>query len=337
METLTLPTFSDDTDWNNESVQKELFDAVTKYGCCYYEMSALDKELYSNICPPMDSFFKQSMNDKDFVSSLPNFGEYLQKYISYGYTDQSSNSRRKPCQARAFCIPIDQKLSEDINVDKYIDKKLVETYANNMLSRCNIFLKQILRLYFNKHGWKNDDEIMDKEMNKLFGNIPSKHLRFNYYDPLALNNSNKIRLGCNEHRDIGFFTLLAQSSPGFEMKYDSKWHSVKYDEDKYLINIGEVLEMTTNSFCHSVLHRVPMIRNKSRMSIAFFYDPDVYTNMYQYDEESKNGESNIMKLYGSHLYGNKFEASRIIKYWTRVHSCSFPKGDIMKIIVTYCK
>ena len=108
----------------------------------------------------------------------------------------------------------------------------------------------------------------------------------------------------NEHRDIGYLTILTTSAKGLEIKSkEGKYYAVKHYKDKYVINVGKALEKTTNNFCYAVPHRVSIIYDESRHSIAFFYDPGVNDNLYQYDD---NGQVNILKLYGNLLFGDSF-------------------------------
>jgi len=77
-----------------------------------------------------------------------------------------------------------------------------------------------------------------------------------------------------EHCDINFITLLvAASAPGLEVK-DSKgnWHSVPFEENSLICNIGDMLELASGGHFPSTTHRVvnPDDSTSDRLSMPMF-------------------------------------------------------------------
>ena len=99
-------------------------------------------------------------------------------------------------------------------------------------------------------------------------------LRLIHYPPV--NNANIHR--AREHADINLITLLiGADEPGLEVKHKSgQWIPIRTDFDEIVCNIGDMMQLVTDSRLKSTTHRVIQDKNidsKSRYSIPFFLHP----------------------------------------------------------------
>jgi len=101
-------------------------------------------------------------------------------------------------------------------------------------------------------------------------------LRILHYPPIKGNEpSDAIRAAA--HGDINLITLLVgATSNGLQVKdKQDNWHDVPTDLTSIAVNIGDMLEMCTNGYYKSTLHRVinPDSDSGSRLSMPLFLHP----------------------------------------------------------------
>ena len=86
----------------------------------------------------------------------------------------------------------------------------------------------------------------------------------------------QMRIG--EHSDYGTITLLWQINdvPGLEVQdIQEKWHTVPYEYNGVVVNIGDLLQRWTNDYFVSTKHRVVNSHiHIPRYSMAHFVDPE---------------------------------------------------------------
>jgi len=110
---------------------------------------------------------------------------------------------------------------------------------------------------------------------------PISAMRVNYY-PELVKPPKPCQFRASAHSDYGNLTLLLQEEgeSGLEiLNRDKEWISVKPCKPDLVVNIGDLMERWTNGEWVSSLHRVTIPKteiqkNKSRMSLAFFQQPD---------------------------------------------------------------
>ncbi|XP_074310254.1 putative 2-oxoglutarate-dependent dioxygenase SLC1 [Silene latifolia] len=78
-----------------------------------------------------------------------------------------------------------------------------------------------------------------------------------------------LTLGMPPHSDYGFLTLLLQDEvKGLQLHYEGKWLTVEPIPNAFVVNIGDHLEIFTNGRYKSVLHRVIVNQEKTRVTLA---------------------------------------------------------------------
>ncbi len=80
--------------------------------------------------------------------------------------------------------------------------------------------------------------------------------------------------GVGEHTDYGLLTLLGQDgTPGLEVRGAEGWVAVDARTDRFVANIGDMLERLTGGRYRSTPHRVRNTSGVDRLSFPFFLDP----------------------------------------------------------------
>ncbi|KAE8445365.1 hypothetical protein EG329_013487 [Mollisiaceae sp. DMI_Dod_QoI] len=112
---------------------------------------------------------------------------------------------------------------------------------------------------------------------------PIANLKLLHYPP----NESKDRLGAGAHTDFGCITLLLQQ-PGSEglqvlSPLTSTWIPVPSVADRYVVNVGDLLDRWTGGHYRSTVHRVVDVGKKDRYSIPFFYHGNLATTLKPLD------------------------------------------------------
>ncbi len=115
-------------------------------------------------------------------------------------------------------------------------------------------------------------------LSKMVNNSPRNLLRIIHYPPLKGNEtSGMVRAAA--HGDINLLTILvAGTQPGLQvLDVNGNWHDVSCDPGTIAVNTGDMLQMVTNGYFPSTIHRVinPQgeIPNQSRLSMPLFLHP----------------------------------------------------------------
>jgi isopenicillin N synthase-like dioxygenase len=97
---------------------------------------------------------------------------------------------------------------------------------------------------------------------------------FNYPAPSLISEAQS-SMGVGEHTDYGLLTILKQDmSGGLEVKTKSQWVAAPPIANSFVCNIGDMLERMTAGRYLSTPHRVRNLTGHSRLSFAFFFDPN---------------------------------------------------------------
>jgi len=112
-------------------------------------------------------------------------------------------------------------------------------------------------------------------------------LRLNYYPrcptptrPTGVAAVREGYLGVNPHTDSGALTLLLQDEqPGLEVFHDGEWRLIEPREDALVVNIGDIVQVWSNTRYKAALHRGLASDSADRFSAPFFFNP-AYSTEY---------------------------------------------------------
>ncbi|KAL4565295.1 hypothetical protein LXL04_029383 [Taraxacum kok-saghyz] len=97
-------------------------------------------------------------------------------------------------------------------------------------------------------------------------------LRANFYPKCP---QPDLTLGLSSHSDPGGMTFLLPDEQvfGLQIRKDNQWVAIRPARDAIIVNIGDQLQVLSNSIYKSVEHRVVANPDKQRVSLAYFYNP----------------------------------------------------------------
>ncbi|KAL8168149.1 hypothetical protein V2J09_009648 [Rumex salicifolius] len=112
-----------------------------------------------------------------------------------------------------------------------------------------------------EEGGEQEDEIQIEDFQK-----GSQIMVSNCYPPCP---EPELTLGMPPHSDYGFLTLLLQDSvKGLQIQHKGKWVTVEPIPNSFVVNVGDHLEIFSNGRYKSVLHRVLVNSERTRITVA---------------------------------------------------------------------
>lgn len=139
----------------------------------------------------------------------------------------------------------------------------MEEYSNEILRLGAVLLK----IFSINLGLKED-----YLQNAFGGRDVGACLRANFYPKCP---QPDLTLGLSSHSDPGGMTFLLPDKQvcGLQIRKDDQWISVKTTCHAIIVNIGDQLQVLSNTIYKSVEHRVVVNPDKERVSLAYFYNP----------------------------------------------------------------
>ncbi|XP_021903149.1 gibberellin 3-beta-dioxygenase 3-like [Carica papaya] len=88
-------------------------------------------------------------------------------------------------------------------------------------------------------------------------------------------------MGLAPHTDSSLLTLLYQGNiNGLQvLKENLGWVPVEPVSDSLVVNVGDLMHITTNALFKNVLHRAAVNKTRHRISVAYFYNPPKNTKI----------------------------------------------------------
>ncbi|KAL0728562.1 hypothetical protein Bca4012_024655 [Brassica carinata] len=142
-------------------------------------------------------------------------------------------------------------------------KEVIDEYGKEVVQLC----ERIMRVLSSNLGLRED-----KFQEAFGGKNIGACLRVNYYPKCP---RPELALGLSSHSDPGGMTILLPDDQviGLQVRKDDTWITVKPHPHAFIVNIGDQIQILSNSTYKSVEHRVIVNSEKERVSLAFFYNP----------------------------------------------------------------
>lgn len=125
-----------------------------------------------------------------------------------------------------------------------------------------------------------------------FTKAPVQNLKLLHYPPHTSTDSRQF--GAGAHTDFGAITMLLQQpgKEGLEVYYapDNEWLHVSSVEDRYVVNIGDLVQKWTKGAYRSTVHRVVNAAGDDRYSVPCFYEGD-FSAKNPFDPDDTSGET----------------------------------------------
>lgn len=139
----------------------------------------------------------------------------------------------------------------------------MESLAAKLLAWCEDVVPEEIRKTF------------DRPLPEMVKKSKTSLVRMLHYPPMQ-GDEQEGEIRAHAHGDINFITLLlAATAPGLEVQdLNGEWHKVSCDPGEIAVNVADMLEVVTQGFYKSTLHRVVNPEGedvkKPRYSMPFF-------------------------------------------------------------------
>lgn len=293
---------------DRESVAKELGNAASEVGFLYVSGHRVEPSYIEGLRTAAKKFFAQPLDEKMkyYIGLSRNHKGYVpigeEKVVEEGEAD------KKEAFDIGFEIPQDHPLVKAQTpllgpnrwppIPDFQEK--VKGYYDQIFALGNTLLG----------GFSLALGMEENALNSMVTFPPSKMRMIHYpYDDDA-----KDTLGCGEHTDFEWFTILLADAPGLEVLSDSgEWLDAPPIPGTFLVNIGDVLEVMTAGYFTATAHRVRPVKQE-RYSFPFFYSSDYHTEVKPLPQFSKADTGNYpaMKV-GDHIWSQEIQAFSYLK------------------------
>ncbi|CAN6921461.1 unnamed protein product [Brassica oleracea] len=115
--------------------------------------------------------------------------------------------------------------------------------------------------------------LKEEQLKEAFGGVDvGACMRVNYYPKCP---RPELALGLSPHSDPGGLTILLPDDKvvGLQVRYGDTWITVNSHPHAFIVNLGDQIQILSNSIYKSSEHRVIVNSQKERVSLAFFYNP----------------------------------------------------------------
>ncbi len=121
-------------------------------------------------------------------------------------------------------------------------------------------------------------QTLEMQLKQMIEDSPQTMLRILHYPPLTQSAPESGAVRAAAHGDINLLTVLVGATTNGLQVQDSNgdWYEVPCDRESLAINIGDMLQMCTQGYYRSTIHRVinpDGATNASRLSMPLFLHP----------------------------------------------------------------
>ncbi|XWS64071.1 hypothetical protein CRYUN_Cryun06bG0155700 [Craigia yunnanensis] len=192
---------------------------------------------------------------------------------SYRWGSPRATCPKQVSWSEAFHVPL-TKVSDEACYGEFTSLREVMIEFAAAMSKLARLLAGVLTENLD-HGKEAIDNICDER---------TCFLRLNHYPACPI--SPEI-FGLVPHTDSDFLTILCQDQVGgLQLMKDSKWVTVKPNQDALIVNIGDLFQAWSNDVYKSVEHKVVSNAKMERYSIAYFLCPSYDSSIGSFTEPS---------------------------------------------------
>lgn len=248
-------------DFQNKNAGKELVESFRETGFAVIQNHNISKDLIIKVYKEWESFYKNENKLK--YKFNPN------KIRQSGYfpfkTENAKDSKIKDLKEFFHMFK---------NQDIPVPSKMKHTkILKKELAKMGIHLLKLIDKNTPKKVFKTKKTL--SEMMKIKGEYL---LRVLHYPPVGLDiEQGAVRAA--QHEDINLITLLpAATQSGLQVKdVNGDWHNVDSDFGNIIVNVGDMLQLTSDGYFKSTTHQVVNPSGeeslKSRYSLPLFISP----------------------------------------------------------------
>ncbi len=251
-------------DLENDDLPLSIKNACENIGFFYIKNHGISDDIINQVKKATQDFFDLPLEEKNKI--------HINKSKCHrGYV---------PIKEELLDAQGDQKECLDLGIDKEIVTRLegpnqwpqsidsfqdtIQQYQNELIK----LAKRLLQGFAESLG-------LDKLYFEDKVNDPLAFFRLLHYPCQGKDPGNQTQIGCGEHTDYGFLTILHQDNVGGLEVYNGKeWINAVPIEGTFIINIGDMMEILTKGQYRATIHRVFNRTDKDRYSMVLFFNPN---------------------------------------------------------------
>ena len=252
-----------------EQLIEDVSNALHEYGFFAVKNSGIDQKVIDSAYNSMIDFFSQDIEYKErYNAQLNNF---QRGYVPF-YTEKAKNKEFSDCKefwhmGREFSEEDQLKYGHWINV--YSDLPDFRNNLMNYMDELDQYIIPLQEIFALSLGVEEDFFCKQTEKGDCL-------LRAIHYPDSLSENYSEESMWAEEHTDIDLFTILPRSTEdGLELQMpNGEFIPVKVDEDSIVVNGGDFLEIFSNGYFRSAVHRVKKQSEfGERYSMVYFIHP----------------------------------------------------------------
>jgi isopenicillin N synthase-like dioxygenase len=205
-------------------------------------------------------FFKLPLEEKQKYSNLVNGNEV--RIEGYGNDMVVSEKQILDWCDRLYIIvePDSRRIDSLWPTQPPSFRDVLSEYTVRCRNIANLFLENLAKLLNLR-----EDYFVD-----MFDEDSLTYARFNYYPHCPKPDH---VLGMKPHTDASVITIvfIDDNVSGLQLQNNGVWYDVPIVPNALLVNVGDVMEIMSNGFFKSPVHRVVTNAEKERLSLVMFY------------------------------------------------------------------
>ncbi|XP_010487452.1 PREDICTED: protein SRG1-like [Camelina sativa] len=222
----------------NHGVKPELMDAARETWRSFFNMPVEAKEVYSNSPRTYEGYGSRLGVEK---GAILDWNDYY--YLHF--------------------LPLPLKDSNKWPSLPFNIREVIDEYGKELVNLGG----RLMAILSSNLGLKED------QLQEAFGGEDvGACMRVNYYPKCP---QPELALGLSPHSDPGGITILLPDDQvvGLQVRHGDTWITVNPLRHAFIVNLGDQVQILSNSKYKSVEHRVVVNSEKERVSLAFFYNP----------------------------------------------------------------
>jgi len=247
-------------DYNSAEASKQFISSLKDTGFAVLTEHPIDTELIFKTYKDWEVFFA-SPAKHDYLFNVDDQGGY------FPFKSENAKGYQQKDLKEFFHIYPSTQLPEDLKKNTLDLYSQMQELATELLS------------WIDKGLPKEISNQLSIPLSQMISQSPQTLLRVLFYPALSgAEESGAVRAA--SHGDINLITLLPTATePGLQVKdSEGNWHNVPCNPGQISINVGDMLEMATQSYLKSTLHQVinptdPEKLKTPRYSMPLFLHP----------------------------------------------------------------
>lgn len=238
----------------------KLWSALENWGLFLAVGHGMEQSFLGEVMKVTREFFKLPLEEKQKYSNLVNGNEV--RIEGYGNDMVVSEKQILDWCDRLYIIvePENRRIYSLWPTQPPSFRDILSEYTVRCRQIANLFLQNLAKLL----------DLHEDYFVNMFDENALTYARLNYYPNCP---KPEHVFGMKPHTDASVITVvfIDDNVSGLQLQKDGVWYNVPIVPNALLVNVGDVMEILSNGFFKSPIHRVVTNAEKERLSLVMFY------------------------------------------------------------------